>query len=213
MRPEFFILAIGLSFVFETSYLLFIQYIQRIRFKKSARLANTFPFEITPKFNEKTSFINYVFLFGLAVSLFPFIYYLTQNVHSYSISLMILAVLLIVALAIIPFIGLDKLREHLILDVSALILLVSLYAMEALYAHHLYKLSNYNLELAAMIVAIVFAVIVLVLIINPKLFDLKNNVDEQGNPTRKKVIFLAVTEWLLYPLSILTLVPMLLLSI
>ena len=54
---------------------------------------------------------------------------------------------------------------------------------------------------------------VLALIINPKLFDLKNDMDEQGNPSRKKIIYLALSEWLLYPIAILSLIPLLLVSV
>ena len=211
MRPEFVFLAIGVSFLFEFSYFFFVQYIQKIRNKKLARIANTFLYEITPRFNEKTSFINYVLLFGIIVSLFPFIYYIVFTLNTYSVTVMVIAIVLMFALSIIPFIGLDKLREHLFLDVVALVLLIALFGMEAFYGYQMYRLYLDEYALAAMIVALVFFTFTLAMIVNPKLFDLKNEIDEQGNPSRKKIIFLALSEWMFYPLSILSLVPLLLL--
>lgn len=211
MRPEFVFLAIGVSFLFEFSYFFFVQYIQKIRNKKLARIANTFLYEITPRFNEKTSLINYVLLFGIIVSLFPFIYYIVYTLNTYSVTVMVIAIVLMFALSIIPFIGLDKLREHLFLDVVALVLLIALFGMEAFYGYQMYRLYLDEYALAAMIVALVFFAFTLAMIVNPKLFDLKNEIDEQGNPSRKKIIFLALSEWMFYPLSILSLVPLLLL--
>lgn len=211
MRPEFVFLAICLSFLLEFSYFFFVQYIQKVKNKKLARIANTFLYEITPRFNEKTSFINYVLLFGIIVSLFPFIYYIVYTRNTYSVTVMIIAIVLMFTLAAIPFIGLDKLREHLFLDVIALVLIVGLFGMEAFYGFQMYRLYLDNYALAASIVALVLFTFSLVMIINPKLFDLKNDMDENGNPSRKKIIYLALSEWLFYPLSILSLVPLLLL--
>ena len=211
MRPEFVFLAIGVSLIFEFSYFFFVQYIQKIRNKKLARIANTFLYEITPRFNEKESFINYVLLFGIIVSLFPFIYYIVYTRNTYSVTVMIIAIALMFTLAAVPFIGLDKLREHLFLDVVALVLLIALFGMEAFYGFQMYRLYLDTYALVAMIVALVLFAFSLVMIINPKLFDLKNDIDEQGSPSRKKIIFLALSEWLFYPLSILSLVPLLLL--
>ena len=211
MRPEFVFLAICLSFLFELSYFFFVQYIQKVKNKKLARIANTFLYEVTPRFNEKTSFINYVLLFGIIVSLFPFIYYIVYTRNTYSVTVMIIAIVLMFTLAAIPFIGLDKLREHLFLDVIALVLLIALFGMEAFYGFQMYRLYLDTYALAASIVALVLFTFSLVMIINPKLFDLKNDMDESGNPSRKKIIFLALSEWIFYPLSILSLVPLLLL--
>ena len=126
---------------------------------------------------------------------------------------MIIAIILIFTLCCIPFIGLEKLREHLLLDISSLVLLLGLTGMQAFYGFQLFRLYRSNYDLAASIVALVLFVFVLAMIVNPKLFDLKNDIDEQGNPKRKKVIYLALTEWLLYPLGILTLIPLILICV
>ena len=213
MKVQFVFLALMLSFIFEFTYFFFLQYIQKKRNKKLARITNTFLYEITPRFNENTSFINYLMLFGVTVSLFPFIYYLAYNIQFYSVTIAIIAIILIFTLCCIPFIGLDKLREHLLLDVTSLVLLLSLAGMEAFYGFQLFRLYRSYYDLAAMIVALVLFVLALAMIVNPKLFDLKNDIDEQGNPKRKKVIYLALTEWLLYPRGILTLIPLILICV
>ena len=64
-----------------------------------------------------------------------------------------------------------------------------------------------------MIIGISLFAFILLLTINPKLFDLTNDVDEEGNPHRKKIIYLALSEWLLYPLGILTLIPLILICV
>ena len=213
MKVQFVFLALLLSFVFEFTYFFFLQYIQKKRNKKLARITNTFLYEIIPKFNESTVFINCLMLFGVAVSLFPFIYYLAYNIQFYSVTIMIIAIILIFTLCCIPFIGLEKLREHLLLDISSLVLLLGLTGMQAFYGFQLFRLYRSNYDLAASIVALVLFVFVLAMIVNPKLFDLKNDIDEQGNPHRKKVIYLALSEWLLYPFSILALIPLILICV
>ena len=213
MNVQFVFLAFALGAFFELSYLFFIQFLYKAKNKKVARIANTFLYEITPKFYEKTSFINYILIFGVLVLLFPFIYLLIERVNTYSVTLFIIETILIFCLICIPFIGLDKLREHLFLDLGAIVASLALTGMESFYTFQLYRLYRDNYQLAAMIVSLVLFVFVLALIINPKLFDLKNDMDEQGNPSRKKIIYLALSEWLLYPIAILSLIPLLLVSV
>ena len=213
MKIQFVFLAFVLSLFLEFSYLFFIQFLYKAKNKKTARIANTFLYEITPRFYEKTSFINYVILFAVIILLFPFIYLLVDRINTYSVTLFILAAILVFALACIPFIGLDKLREHLFLDLGAIVSLLALTGFESFYTFQLYRLYRDNYQLAAMIVSLVLFVFVLAMIINPKLFDLKNDMDENGNPTRKKIIFLALSEWLLYPLATCALIPLILISV
>lgn len=210
MKIQFVFLALVLSLFFEFTYFFFIQYIQKSRMKKTARIANTFLYEITPRFNEKTSFINYVLIFAIAVTLFPFIYLLVDRVNSYSVSLLVVAVLLTFTLCCIPFIGLEKLREHLFLDVGAIGFLTVIAGLEAFYSLQLYRVTLIKYQLAAAIISLAIFAFMIVMIINPKLFDLKNDMDDEGNPKRKRTIFLALSEWLLYPLFSLTLIPLLL---
>ena len=213
MSEYVFISSLFLSIFLEFCYLFFIQYISKCTKKKLVRIANTFLFEVTPKFSEKTSFINYVFLFGLGISFLPYIYYLFYNVQVYSVSMLVIAAILLFVLCFLPFIGLDKLREHLYLDIAAFLLLASLFIIESYYSFTLYRLYQNDHQLVALIVALVLLLFALILIFNPRLFDLKNNVDESGLSTRKKVVWLALSEWLLYPLSALSLIPLILITI
>ena len=116
-------------------------------------------------------------------------------------------------LCAVPFIPLNKLREHFYLALGGLVTLLFLFIMEGYYCFSLYRLYKDNNQLIAMIVAFTLALIVLVDLLNPKLFDLKNKKNDQGEMVRKRFILLAFSEWMLYPLSILAILPMLIISI
>lgn len=214
MNDKLFFIAISVALLFEGAFFFALSLIYKSQEKKSLRLLNTFLFEVTPSFNEKYSYINYFLFFGIAVSIFPYVYYVAYNVNTFSMTIMILSVLLAFCLASLPFISLNKLREHFYLALGGLVSLFSLYVMEAYYCGRLYFVFYQDaIHLVAMIVSLIFAAFVLFMIVNPKLFDLKNDKDESGRPVRKKFIFLAFSELILYPLSILALLPILLISI
>ena len=90
--------------------------------------------------------------------------------------------------------------------------MLALSGVEAFYSYYLYKTYLDNYALASMIVSIVLAFILLLIVFNPKLFDLQNKKNDDGSFSRKKFIFLAFSEWLLYPGMILSLVPILLIT-
>lgn len=202
------------TILFQGTFFLSLALIYQSIEKKALNIRNTFIFESAPGFKEKNSFINYLFLFALIVNLFPFIFYLSKTTNSYTISIAIFATLAMFCLASLPFISINKLREHLYLDLGALVSLLALFGFEAFYSFNVYKYSEYtyNYALAAMIISIFFALILLVSILNPKLFDFKNVQNEDGTYSRKKFIFLAFVEWILYPLGILSLLPIFLLT-
>lgn len=202
------------TILFQGTFFLSLALIYQSIEKKALNIRNTFIFESAPGFKEKNSFINYLFLFALVVNLFPFIFYLSKTTNSYTISIAIFATLAMFCLASLPFISINKLREHLYLDLGALVSLLALFGFEAFYSFNVYKYSEYtyNYALAAMIISIFFALILLVSILNPKLFDFKNVQNEDGTYSRKKFIFLAFVEWILYPLGILSLLPIFLLT-
>lgn len=203
-----------LSILFEITFFLSLGLIYQSIEKKALRITNTFIFEVTPGFKEKKSFISYIFLFALLVNLFPFIFYLSKAVNAYTVSMAVLSTLAIFCLSCIPFISINKLREHLYLDLGALVSLLALFGFEAFYSFNIYKYSEYtyNYALASMIISIVLALFILVAILNPKLFDFKNEQNEDGTYSRKKFIALAFVEWMMYPLGILSLLPLFLLT-
>ena len=126
--------------------------------------------------------------------------------------MMILVVLTVFCLATLPFVSLSKLKEHFYLYFGALLCMLALSGVEAFYSYYLYKTYLDNYALASMIVSIVLAFILLLIVFNPKLFDLQNKKNDDGSFSRKKFIFLAFSEWLLYPGMILSLVPILLIT-
>ena len=200
------------SFLFEGTFFLSLAMIYQSIEKKVLRITNTFIFETAPGFKEKNSFLNYFFFFSLLVWFFPFVYFASSGVNTYSVTMMVLALLSGFCLASLPFVPLNKLREHFYLDLGAIVALLALFAIEAFYGYHLYHYYTNTHGLIGMIVSIVLGAFVLVPVCNPKLFDLKNNQNEDGTYSRKKFIFLAFTEWMLYPLSILVLLPLFLIT-
>lgn len=213
MSDKIFLIALAISLLFEASFYVAIQIIYKSIEKKNFKLSNTFMFEVTPGFKDKNSFVNYMLLASVVISIAPYIYLLTQNASTFTISIAIISIVLAFCLVLLPFISFIRLKEHFYLSLGALVSLFALFGMETYYGFHLYKYYLNDMYLIAGIVAVSLALIVLIGIINPKLFDLKNEVDESGQTKRKKFIFLAFTEWMMYPLASLALVPILLILI
>ena len=210
MIDKLFIIAIAISLLFEGSFYFSLQLIYKSIEKKSFSIRNTFMFEVTPGFKDKNGFMNYMFLAGVIVSIAPYLYLAFKNANTFTVIIGVLSILLAFCLVLLPFISFIRLREHFYLSLGALVTLFSILVMESYYGFHLYKYYLDELYLTSGIVGASLALIALIGIVNPKLFDLKNEVDESGQIKRKKFIFLAFTEWMMYPLSILALVPMLL---
>ena len=215
MVHKFILASLIVAFLFEGAFFLTLAMIYQSKEKKALRILNTFAFETAPGFKEKNGFINYLFIFALAVNVFPFAFYLSEAVNTYTVIMAVLAVLAMFCLGALPFISLNKLKEHFYLDLGAIVCLLVLFGFEAFYSFYAYKYSDYtyNYALAAMIISIFLAVILLVPVCNPKLFDLKNEKNIDGTYSRKSIIFLAFTEWMLYPLGLLSLLPLLLITI
>ena len=214
MNEKLIFIAIMVSAIFEISYFLFIQYIYKHQEKKIAKIANTFLYEITPKFNEKYAYLNYILIFGVVITAIPYIYYgFHYQINTFSVSMMVLSMILVLALCFIPFIGFNTLKEHLYLDIAVLVVLLAITGTVSYYCFYLYRLYGSGYQLAGMIIGIVLFAFTLLMTVNPKLFDLTNDMDEEGNPHRKKIIFLALSEWILYPLTTLSLIPLLLIAV
>ena len=205
-------IAIGIAILFEGSFFFALSLIYRQREKKYLKFTNTFLFEVVPSFKEKSGIANYLLLFGIVISIFPYIYYVAYNVNTFAMTIAIISILMAFCLVCLPFISLNKLREHYYLALGGLVTLMALLIIEGYYCYRLYRLYLDNMQLVGMIVAFSLALFTLIAIFNPKLFDLKNTQNEAGEYVRKKFIFLSFVEWMLYPFSILALVPLLLVA-
>lgn len=214
MLNNLVLVSILVVFLFEGTFFLTLALIYQSKEKKALRIFNTFIFETTPSFKENNSFINYIFVFALIVNTLPFIFYLTKTANSYTVAMTILAVLIFFCLGCLPFISFYKLREHFYLDLGAIVSLLALFTIEAFCCFYVYKNNDYlnNRALAGMIISIVFGVLMLIPVFNPKLFDLKNKKNEDGTMSRKNFIFLAFVEWMLYPMALLSLLPIFLIT-
>lgn len=207
------LLSLIVTICFAGAFFLSLAMIYQSVEKKALRVLNTFIFETTPGFKEKNSYVNYLLFFALLMFVFPFIYYAANNLNGYSVTTMILVVISAFSLAALPFIPLNKLREHFYLDLGALVTTLAVFGIEAFHCYHIYSTYLNNYALIGMIIAIVLGSFLLVPVFNPKLFDLKNNQNEDGTYSRKKFIFLAFTEWLLYPIALLSLLPIYLITL
>ena len=212
MNSKLFFVALAISILFEGFFFLALSIIYKSIEKKNLRIFNTFIFEVSPSFKEKNAYLNYLLIFGVLISITPYVYYLFYHVHTFSMTIMIISVIMAFCLCTIPFIPLNKLREHFYLSLGGMLALFILLAMEGYYCVTLYRLYLDTNQLIAMIVAFSLALIVLINLLNPKLFDLKNKKNEQGEVERKRFILLAFSEWMLYPLSIAAIVPILIIS-
>ena len=212
MINNLFFVAVFVSLLFEGFFFIALSIIYKAKEKKNLRIANTFIYEVSPFFNEKNSYLNYLLFFGITISIFPYIYYFFYHMNTFSAIIVIISVIMAFCLCAIPFIPLNKLREHFYLALGGLLTLFILLAMEGYYCFTLYRLYLDNYQLAAMIIAFALALVVLITLLNPKIFDLRNKQNDQGEYERKKFILLAFSEWMMYPLSILAIVPMLLIS-
>ena len=202
-----------LCFLFESTFFLSIGLIYQSIEKRRLRILNTFIFETIPNFKEKNGILNYFLFFSLLINLFPFIFYAANNINVYSVAIMIVSILAIFCLGAIPFVSLNKIREHFYLFLGALVSLLAVVGVEAFYSFYIYKTYIDNYALAAMIVSTFLAAILLGMVFNPKLFDLTNKKNEDGTYSRKSFIPIAFNEWLLYLIAILTLLPIVLITI
>ena len=126
--------------------------------------------------------------------------------------MLIISVLFGFCLASLPFIPLNKLREHFYLLFGALLSLLAISGIEGFYCYHLHSVYANKYAIAAMIIAIIMVAYILSIVFNPKLFDLKQQKNEDGTYSRKRFIALAFFEWTLYPIGILTLLPLFLVT-
>ncbi len=209
MLANLIIAALSVSTIFIVVFFLAISFIYKNAEKKRLKIRNTFIFEAVPSFKNKDAIVNGVLLFSLAVILFTFIFYVSQNIHVFSVSLLIITVIAVFCLATIPFIGLDKLREHLYLSLGALVAILAIFGVEAYFGFRSYSLYLRDYDLVGAIISSVFALLCLIVIFNPKLLDLKNTQNEAGEYVRKNFILLAFTEWMMYPAIVLSLLPLL----
>lgn len=213
MDVNLIIIALSVSLLFEGSFFFALSLIYKAMEKKNLRFVNTFLFEVVPGFKQKYGYIDILLLFGIVITIAPYVYYGAYHFNTSTMMIMILSVLLAFCLSTLPFIPLNKLKEHYYIALGGLVSVLALYVMEGYYCIRLYRLYQDTLELVAMIMAFAIALLILIAVFNPKLFDLRNEKNDNGEMVRKKFIFLSFVEWMLYPSSILALVPILLVSI
>ena len=180
--------------------------------KKMLNMKNTFLFEGS-SFAATKGFLLVSLAINLVTSIIFASHYFSEPYGSLSIFVVVITAVLSFCLAALPFVSFRTFKEHLYLDIGALVTLVALFGIDTYYCYDVFKLYDYsnNYALSGLIVSAFLLLIVFAFIFNPHLFDLKMNVRDEG-VERKKVIVLALLEWTMIFLSTLSSVPLILLS-
>ena len=178
-----------------------------------------FPYEYNyPSVFKENIWGNLLFVMGcFAVVAF---YILNPYESIYRTITIVASIVLTMILLCLLMMPLYFLRTHLVLSILSMTLITALLLFDLMFAYSSYQLNtdnvNRTLSIISMVISGLFALTMLVLILNPKLsfkIYLDKETDDSGNEVlkRPKVIFLALNEWVsiflyfLSPLSILLL--------
>ena len=200
------------SLIFLIAYILVINILYSKENKRMLNMKNTFLYEGS-SFVVTKGFLFVSLLTTLAASIIYTSHYFSEPYGSLSIFVVVITSILVFCLGALPFVSFRTLKEHLYLDIGALVTLIALFGIETYYCYDIYKLYDYsnNYALAGLIVSAFLLLITLSFVFNPHLFDLKMNIREEG-VERKKIIVLALLEWTMPFLSSISIVPLILLS-
>jgi hypothetical protein len=205
---------LALSFFSTMSYYFAINLLNRKFDKKNINYKNTFPFEVVPQFKTDNFFINILLFISLASTLTGAIIFASKYLEVMPVIMAVITLLLVAVIAALPFINIKFLKEHLYLSLALVVLFFALSGFLMYISFSITKLFDYKnvTSIIAMVVSGVLLLISLFFIFNPKLFNLNNEVKEDGEMIRPKVFYLALAEWCIPLLSPLTLVPLILLA-
>ena len=200
------------SIVFLFVYIFVINILYSKENKKLLNMKNTFLYEGSSLVYTK-GFLFVSLIATLVASIIYTSHYFSKPYGSLSIFIVVISAIMVFCLGALPFVSFRTLKEHLYLDIGALVALIALFGIEAFYCFDVYKLYDYNnsYALAGFIVSLALVFTTLIFVFNPHLFDLKMNIREEG-VERKKVIVLALLEWSMLFLSALSTIPLVLLS-
>lgn len=182
--------------------------------KKNINVLNTFTFEVTPKLKSKEGSITYILFLFLAFVLFGVISFVSRFVDVLPIIFLVLVVIMLFCLAFLPLLSLNKLKEHLYLNLGAIISFTTASAFLTYLSYSMCKVYDYkNVSLIiALVVSGLLFLFSLIFIFNPQLFNFRNEINEKGESVRKKYIPLAFSEWMILLSSPLLLIPLILIS-
>ncbi len=172
--------------------------------KEKFDLKNTFPYEMQSQFNAKYNWhVRFISLFfALAMSLFA--------VNAFDITFMsilsiITGLMIINAIAIMLLFIIDMRRASLHMAIAVIHFGLT-FLSYVLVAYYVFFVKSSDYPLAMGIICLTFALMILLLCINPKLYKwmFMEKVEEEGKVElkRPKVIMLALYEWIFIALAI-----------
>lgn len=206
-----FALAIICSFGFMIS----VNALYKSKNRRGINFKNEFPFETVPSFKGEYAYLNIFLLLSLLATVSGFILYMVNNINVIPIVLVIVIVIYSFCVISIPFIPLNRLKEHLYLSLG---IIITDFVVSAFLTYLSYTVAKrFEFLKVAPIVAIVISGLLviksLIFIFNPKLFDLKYERNDQGELIRPKVVKLAFYQWIAITCSPLYLIAIILLTI
>ena len=183
--------------------------------RRGINFKNEFPFETVPSFKGEYAYLNIFLLLSLLATISGFILYMVNNINVIPIVLVIVIVIYSFCVISIPFIPLNRLKEHLYLSLG---IIITDFIVSAFLTYLSYTVAKrFEFLKVAPIVAIVISALLviksLIFIFNPKLFDLKYERNDQGELIRPKVVKLAFYQWTAIICSPLYLIAIILLTI
>ena len=181
--------------------------------KKNIDIRNTFPFEKIPFLKTDNFFINILYFLSLLSIVAGIILFMTYHLGVVTIFIGVISIILLFFVVVIPFVNINKLKEHLYLDIGMVVTHFALSGFLTYLSYSICKLTDYHnvTAIASLVVSGLIFLFSLCFVANPRLFDLRMQVKEE-DVERPKIIPLAFSEWLLMLSPFLFLVPLILLS-
>lgn len=211
----------SLAFVFIAffSFFLFILFSfinYKNRYKTSYDLRNHFPYELNyESFFKENLLGNIAATFLVIATILFYVFFDEKHINGYYLFVMIAGIVNALISYALIFVPLKMTKTHLALLAINIILSFLIPFSLAFNSALTYQSSNSGVALAFTIINAVICLFVFVLIMNPKLtnwakMDEQKNSDGTTTYIRPKIFILAFTEWLLYFVSVITLVVVLL---
>ena len=200
---------LGGALLFAALYFVIINILYKKENEKLFSVGNTFIYEVGARPIVVKGFLLVSLLCVFSAHLVFAIYHFNPS----TVVLTILSAVIAFAIMALTFVRFNLLKERLFLDVGLLLTVFASSGVEAYYSFQIYEKTDFmKLEpLFAMIISLLILVTVVVIILHKRLFDLRNIMNTEGK--RLSFIPLAFFEWLSILLSIISLVPILLISV
>ena len=199
-------LILGLaSFIFILAYFIAAYLV----FKKNNKgdkfsLRNHFPYEISPKKGSPYFYINILLLLPCLLLLTSLVYFTANQFNILHLLGAICALLCGFSIFFVHFIPMKYLREHCYIAITLIVSTLLLNVLILYKGIRLYQIANELIYLVPIIFGGIVTAISLLLIFFPSIFDLSLDKDAYGNPIRKKTYPLAIAEWTMILIAVLT---------